>query len=74
MNSKQQGQDNDKSPSTGTDAAQQSQIGKQDQHGGREAAQRKDFDKLMSESDQKLRDSTMQQGSDGANRDGKQSR
>ncbi len=70
MNSKQQGQDNDKSPSAGKDAAQQSQTGKQDQHGGREAAQRKDFDKLMSESDQKLRDSTMQQGSDG----GKQSR
>ena len=66
MNSKQQGQDNDKSPSAGKDAAQQSQTGKQDQHGGREAAQRKDFDKLMSQSDQQLRDATMKEGSESA--------
>ena len=52
----------------GKDSRQQAQSGKQDQQGGREAAQRKDFDKLMSESDQQLRDSTMQQGG------GKQSR
>ena len=74
MNSKQQGQGDDKSPSTGQDAGQQSQSGKQDQQGGREASQRKDFDKLMSESDQQLRDSTMQQGSGGTSGGGKQSR
>ncbi|MCK9687881.1 hypothetical protein [Scleromatobacter humisilvae] len=74
MNTKQQGQGGDKSPSTGKDAGQQSQSGRQDQHGGREAEQRKDFDKLMSESDQKLRDSTMQQGGGDAKGSGKQSR
>jgi hypothetical protein len=71
MNSKQQGQGSDKS-ATGKDPAQQNQSGSQNQQGGREAQQRKDFDKLMSESDQQLRDESMQQG--GSDRGGKQSR
>lgn len=75
MNSKQQGQDSGKSPSAGKDAGQQTQSGKQDQQGGPEAEQRKDFDKLMSQSDQQLRDATMNEGSDGAKPGGgKQSR
>ena len=75
MNSKQQGQDGDKSPAIGKDAQQQTQSGKQDQQGGAEAEQRKDFDKLMSQSDQQLRDATMNEGSDGAKPGGgKQSR
>ncbi len=75
MNSNQQGQGNDKSPSTGKDAGQQTQSGKQDQQGGPEAEQRKDFDKLMSQSDQQLRDATMKDGGDSAKPDGgKQSR
>ena len=74
MNSNQQGQGNDKSPASGKDAGQQSQSGQQDQQGGREAEQRKDFDKLMSQSDQQLRDSTMQQGGGDKPAAGKQSR
>ena len=76
MNAKQQGQGSDKSPSIGQGGqGQQGQSGKQDQQGGREAEQRKDFDKLMSESDQKLRDSTMHQGGDSAGKgSGKQPR
>ena len=71
MNSKQQGQGSDK-PAMGKDSAQQSQSGGQNQQGGRETRQRKDFDKLMSESDQQVRDESMQQG--GSERGGKQSR
>jgi hypothetical protein len=71
MNSKQQGQG---SAPAGKDPRQQSQSGTQDQQGGREAAQRKDFDKLMSESDQQVRDESMQQGGGSAHRGGKQSR
>ena len=74
MNSKQQGQGSDKASASGQDSRQQSQSGKQDQQGGREAAQRKDFDKLMSESDQQVRDESMQQGGGSAHRGGKQSR
>jgi hypothetical protein len=74
MNSNQQGQGSDKSPST-KDAGQQTQSGKQDQQGGAEAEQRKDFDKVMSPSDQQLRDATMKDGGDGKNSGGgKQSR
>ena len=71
MNSKQQGQG---SAPAGKDSRQQGQSGKQDQQGDREAAQRKDFDKLMSESDQQVRDESMQQGGGGAHRGGRQSR
>ena len=70
MNSNQQGPGSDKSPSADKQAAQQSQSGQQDQQGAAEAEQRKDFDKLMSPSDQQLRDATMKQ--DGES--GKQSR
>ena len=67
----QQGKDN----SLSREADQQSQSGGAGgQQGSREADQRKDFDKLMSESDQQLRDSTMQQGSGGTSGGGKQSR
>ena len=63
MNSKQQGQGSDKSPSGNQDTRQQDQSGRQDrQQGGNEARQRQDFDKLMSESDQQVRDESMQQG------------
>ena len=68
MNSKQQGQGSDKSPSGSQDTRQQNQSGRQDQQGGREAQQRKDFDKLMSESDQRVRDESMQQGGGKKNR------
>ena len=61
MNSKQQGQGSDKA-SIDKDSRQQGQSGQQDQQGGREATQRKNFDKLMSESDQQVRDESMQQG------------
>ena len=64
MNSNQQGQQSDKSPTVDKDAGQQSQSGQQDQQGGAEAEQRKDFDKLMSPSDQQLRDATMKQDAD----------
>jgi hypothetical protein len=48
---------------------QQSQSGGAGgQQGGGQAGQRKDFDNLMSQSDQSLRDSTMQQGTDKSNR------
>ena len=58
----------------GQGSGQQSQSGSQGQQGG-QAGQRKDFDNLMSQSDQSLRDSTMQQGSDNSNRSsGEQSR
>jgi hypothetical protein len=50
-------------------SGQQSQSGSQGQQGG-QAGQRKEFDDLMSQSDQSLRDSTMQQGSDNKNRGG----
>lgn len=62
MNSNQQGPGSDKSPSVDKDAGQQSQSGRQGQQGGAEAEQRKDFDKLMSQSDQQLRDATMKEG------------
>ena len=75
MNSNQQGPGSDKSASNDQDARQQSQSGKQDQQGGAEAEQRKDFDKVMSPSDQQLRDATMKDGGDGKNSGGgKQSR